>query len=154
MSPLSLHLAKTEGFRAILLAFVSISLFLIEARACGRLVALQQVPWVTGLATLFFALGLASAGIRLFWKAVQSGKSRMHFYLLSRFGKMGIAVVIMLAYAIGVEDNLLTFAINLVALYFIDMICSTVAAAQWEHRDKASQPARHTPSKDNESSHS
>ncbi len=153
MSQLSLHMLKTEGFRAILLAFVSISLFLIEAKLCGRIDAIQQVPWVTGLATLFFALGLASSGVRLLWRSLHRGKARMHFYLLTRFGKMGLAVVVLLAYAVGVKDHLLLFAVNLVILYFVDMICSTVSAAQWERRTKPSQPTQHSASIDNEISH-
>lgn len=93
--------------------------------------AVQQVPCIILLTTLFFAVGLLANTVYL-PLVRKGGKHLMGYYLLYKVVRFLLAIVLLVVYAVAGFENLLTFAINLLVVYLIEMICSIVFCAQIE----------------------
>lgn len=131
MDNLTRKTIKAQLIKAFLLCLVGVVLFFAELSLSGRSVAVQQVPFIILLASLFFAIGLLANAVYL-PLVRKGGKQLMGYYLLYKVVRFLIAVVVLVIYAVADMNNLLVFAINLLVMYLIEMICSIAFCAEIE----------------------
>lgn len=128
-------MVKAQAVKAVVLCVTGVALFFAEAALISREAALQQVPCIVVLATLFFALGLLGGGIYI--KVMRGGgKWAMTYYLLAKMTRFFLALVIFVIYAFAIRTNLLALVLNLFALYLADLVCETVFSVKVEHLKK------------------
>lgn len=133
-APLKLTL-QSLALKAVSLFVASIALFLAERAWMGRDVAIQQIPCIVVIATLFFALSLAASAIYL--RIMRNGgKQAMGFYILHKGVRLMLAIAILIFYAFASHNNLLAFALNLFVLYIVEMVVSIVYTTKMEHITK------------------
>lgn len=131
MDNLTRKTIKAQLIKAFLFCLVGVILFFAELSLCGRAIAVQQVPCIILLATLFFAIGLLANAVYV--PLVRNGgRQLMGYYLLYKVVRFLIAVIVLVIYAVAGMNNLLEFAINLLVMYLIEMVCSIAYCAQIE----------------------
>jgi len=124
--------------KAFSLCLAGVALFLAERSWLGMDVAIQQMPCIIGIATLFFALGLPTSAVYL--RIMRNGgKQVMGFYILQKGIRLMLAVAILVFYALAGHDNLLAFALNLFALYIVEMVASVIYTTKMERITKSNQ---------------
>lgn len=126
---------QCQSLRAFALFATGILLFLAENAWMGREIAVQQMPCIVGVATLFFALGLFSA---LLYIRIMRGGGRQAagFYVLNQGLRLMLAVAVLLFYAFIVRTNLVAFALNLFVLYIVEIVFSLIYSTRMEHLTK------------------
>lgn len=136
-APLKLTL-RSQVAKAVSLALTGIALFLAEYAWFGRDAALQQMPCIISIATLFFALSLAASAIYL--RIMRNGgKQAMGFYILHKGIRLMLAIAILVFYAFASHNNLLAFALNLFVLYIVEMVASVIYTTKMERITKLKQ---------------
>lgn len=129
---------RSQIVKAFSLCLAGVLLFLAERAWLGRDTAIQQVPWIVGIATLFFALVLPASA--MFLRIMRNGGKRaMGFYILHKGVRLMLAIALLVLYAFASRDNLLVFAINLFALYIVEMVTSVIYATKMERITKSNQ---------------
>lgn len=124
--------------KAVAYCVAGILLYLADIALWGQPVAVQQLPCILLLATLFFAYGLAFAYPYLCVMR-RGGKLATSMYLLQGGCRLMLAIVIIVVYAVAGKANLAAFALNLFALYIIGMITSLIHSTRMEHLSKTKQ---------------
>lgn len=124
--------------KAFILCLAGVALFLAERAWLGEETAIQQMPCIVGIATLFFALGLPASAVYV--RIMRNGgKQAMGFYILQKGIRLMLAVAILVFYAFACHDNLLAFALNLFALYIVEMVASVIYTTKMERITKSNQ---------------
>lgn len=122
---------KTQMLKALAFCVTGVLLFLIEQLLSGRTAAIQQIVFIIGLSGVFFAMGLMVNIIYL--SLVRRGsKQLMGFFLLCKLARFVVAVLLLVVYALVDGSNLLLFAINLLAIYLVEMVLSVIYYARVE----------------------
>lgn len=122
---------KTQMLKALAFCVTGVLLFLIEQLLSGRTAAIQQFVFIIGLSGVFFAMGLMVNSIYL--SLVRRGsKQLMGFFLLCKLARFVVAVLLLVVYALVDGSNLLLFAINLLAIYLVEMVLSVIYYARVE----------------------
>lgn len=127
------HIVKAFG-----LCLTSVVLLLAERAWIGRDTAVQQVPCIVGIVTLFFALGIPATAFYL--RIMRNGgKQAMSFYFLHKGIRLMLAIALLVFYAFARRGNLPTFALNLFALYIVEMVTSVIYTTKMERITKSNQ---------------
>lgn len=99
-------------------------LLLIETKVYGGDAIRQALP-ITILATFFFTYNLVS--LIIFNKLHRSGsKSIPTYYLASKLLRLLLSMMIFTCYGLLINNDMLLFAINLVAFYFVSIITNSI----------------------------
>lgn len=124
--------------KAIAYCATGIVLYLADLALWGQPVAMQQLPCILVLATLFFAFGLALSPLYLRIMR-QGGKRAMGFYILQKGLRLMGALVLLVVYAFAGKENLVAFALNLFVLYIVGMVVSLIYSTRMEHLSRTKQ---------------
>lgn len=119
--------------KAVSFCLTGVLLFFAERSFMGQEGAVQQVPYIILITTLFFALGLLGNMVFL-GLARKNSKYIMGYYLLFKVVRLLLAVVLLVIYAIAVRHNLLAFAVNVLVLYVVEMVLSIMHCTRMERK--------------------
>lgn len=120
---------------ALILCIACPALYIIEHLYWPQ-EALQQVGPITLTAIVFFAITALDIYITA-WMHRKNSRSIASYYLLMKAVRMCILIVLFVIYALISGKSILLFSANLVTLFFITLVFSTIHYIKVEeHRKK------------------
>lgn len=131
--------AKSIVAKAVVYCIACMLLFFADHTFWGSDVAVQQIPFILLISTVFFSLGIVAAALYMHLMRTGRKKSLMTFYLLHKAVRLMVAVLLIVVYAFADKPNLLTFAMNLFVFYLVGMIMTLIHSMRMERLVKIKQ---------------
>lgn len=133
MKTLKKQIARYVAVEAVAYCVLAPLLVWIETGMCGADVALKQVVPVTLAATVYFAYSLLAYAV-FYAMASKGGRSLVGFYLGSKMLILLLTFAALAVYGVASGPNVLLFALNLVALYMVYLLTSSLLYASAERK--------------------
>ncbi len=109
---------------ALLYALAAPVLFFTESYFTGYAESVVQIPYLTLIATGFFALSLLQNALM---RAIRpQGQQVVTYWLSIRLSYAGITLLLFVLYATLVRQQLLLFTFNLMVYYLLQLVLSTM----------------------------
>ena len=122
-------------FEALAYCLIAPLMVLLETRLCGIDIAFLQVLPISIASTIFFALSIVCYSV-YYMVIRRGGNGVIGYYLGSKLLILLLTLGSILIYGIVAASNVVLFAINLMVLYLIHLLTSSLLYASVERNMK------------------